>query len=162
MSNDNEINSDKAAWQAEQARLDLEAERARAKEGKAKARKARAAKRKLERIARDLEKSGDITDWESEFASSLSERLDKYDSAFRDPEKGGRGEALSYGQKAIVSQLKKKAKGGGMKRSGFSHKQRKFTPRVRDLDAIEPDEAPMRPPRPAGGKPFLRIVKDDD
>lgn len=160
------VDSDKAAWQAEQARLDLEAERERVKSAKSKARKAKAAKRKVERLARELEKSGDITEWETEFTQSLSERLDKYDSAFRDPEKGGRGEALSYGQKAIVSQLKKKSK-GGLKRSGFKPKaKQKFTPRVRQLDEDYNKDAPLEDPQPppaqeppVKGKPFLRLVE---
>jgi len=162
---------EKKRWQEEQAHLDREAEKQREKDKKSKARKARKARRNVERLARDLSAKDDLTEWEAEFTESLSERLDEFGSAFRDPEKGGRGEALSYGQKAIVSQLKKKASGEGMKRSGFKSKKTKFTPRVRQLDEDFEDgktpaakEVPQKRPleRPPVGKPFLRIVKDDE
>ncbi len=188
---------DKKAWQAEQEALDEQASAQRAKDEKARARKARKAIRRAERLKRELSKSGDLTDWEEEFTSSISERLSEYDSAFRDPEKGARGDALSYGQKAIMSQLSKKAKqakrdgiqknnsendGSDLepskpaykKRSSFKSKKPKFTPRIRQLDEDFCDEPPQlgpkekiesqseRPPRPPIGKPFLRIVKNDD
>jgi len=159
---------------------DPELEKQREKDRRAKARKARAAKRKLERLSKDLSEADDLTDWEEEFAESLSERLEKYESGFSDPEKGGRNEALSYGQKKIVSQLRKKDKdnksGKGLRRTGFKSKSSKFKPRVRQLDE-EFDAAPEQPagstpisqqampkaapPRPPVGKPFLRIVKSD-
>lgn len=159
---------------------DLEREKQREKDRRAKARKARAAKRKLERLSKSLEDVEDLTDWESEFAESLSERLDKYDSGFVDPEKGGRNEALSYGQKKIVSQLRKKDKdnksGKGLRRSGFKSKGPKFTSRVRQIDddfddapplpSISEKATPKFPPPnrlpPPKGKPFLRIVKNDE
>lgn len=118
-----------------------------------------------------------MTEWETEFAEGVSERLDKFGSAFADPEKGGRGEALSYAQKKVVSSLKKKAAGkderGGddkdyPKRSSFKSKKPKFTPRVRQLDEDFDDEPPQLPKAPAKpeappvkGKPFLRIVRND-
>lgn len=181
---------DTKAWQAEQEVLDAQADAQRAKDVKARARKARKAVRRAERLKRELSKSGDLTEWEEEFTSSISQRLDTYDSAFRDPEKGRRGDALSYGQKAIMSQLSKKAKkvkkakGSALensddnidrskrdhrKRSSFKSKKPKFTPRVRQLDEDFSDEQsqalPMDEPRqsrPPIGKPFLRIVKDGD
>ncbi len=158
--------------------IDPEVEKQREKDRRAKARKARAAKRKLERLSKDLSEADDLTEWEEEFAGSLSERLEKYNSGFYDPEKGGRNEALSYGQKKIVSQLRKKDKdnksGKGLRRTGFKSKTPKFKPRVRQLDddfedtrlpqplgdqAVPPPAA--APPRPPVGKPFLRIVKTD-
>ena len=156
-------------WQEEQEQLERAAEKPRDKEVKAKARKAKAAKRKVQRLAAELTQKEDLTQWEAEFTQSLSERLDEFGSAFADPEKGGRGEPLSYGQKAIVRQLKKKAKGEGLKRSGFKSKASKFTPRVRQLDeSFDDEDAPAPPPRdpnvierPKPGKPFLRIVKND-
>lgn len=157
-------------------------EKQREKDEKSRERKARNARRKLERLARDLAKKDDLTDWETEFAEGVSERLDKFGSAFADPEKGGRGEALSYAQKKVVSSLKRKAKdnrksgsaeaeekpGGFKPRSSFKSKKPKFTPRVRQLDedfedAVEPakPEIPEAPERPPKGKPFLRIVRDE-
>lgn len=162
---------------------DPELEKQREKDKRAKARKARAAKRKLERLSKDLSEADDLTEWEEEFAGSLSERLEKYNSGFYDPEKGGRNEALSYGQKKIVSQLRKKDKdnksGKGLRRTGFKSKSPKFKPRVRQLDddfddaaQTPPGAKPISeqampkspsppPPRPPVGKPFLRIVKSD-
>ncbi|WP_017931581.1 hypothetical protein [Robiginitomaculum antarcticum] len=148
------------------------------KERRAKARKARAAKRKLERLSKSLEEVDDLTDWEAEFSESLSERLEKFDSGFVDPEKGGRNEALSYAQKKIFSQLRKKDKdhnsGKGLRRSSFKSKGPKFSPRVRQLDD-DFEDAPVSerarakaPPvampsaPPPKGKPFLRIVKPDE
>ena len=164
--------------------IDPELEKQREKDKRAKARKARSAKRKLERLSKDLSEADDLTEWEEEFAGSLSERLEKYSSGFYDPEKGGRNEALSYGQKKIVSQLRKKDKdnksGKGLRRTGFKSKSPKFKPRVRQLDddfdaapdrASDQADAPKPisqqampkgpPPRPPVGKPFLRIVKSD-
>lgn len=172
---------EKKAWQEQQAALDAQALKQREKDEKARARKARKAKHKVERLKRELSKSGDLTDWEDEFAGSISERLTEYDSAFRDPEKGRSDEALSYAQKAIVSQLSKKAKkaksgevelGGFKPRSSFKSKKPKWTPCVRQLDEEFEAEAPPKPQapnphsdsptRPPVGKPFLRIVKDDE
>ena len=160
--------------------IDPELEKQREKDRRAKARKARAAKRKLERLSKDLSDADDLTEWEEEFAESLTERLEKYDSGFYDPEKGGRNEALSYGQKKIVSQLRKKDKdnksGKGLRRTGFKSKGKTFKPSVRQLDEdfdakggdspapkpISEQAMPKPPPsRPPVGKPFLRIVKSD-
>jgi len=56
----------------------------------------------LERLARDLAKKDDLTDWETEFAQGVSERLDKFGSAFADPEKGGRQNSrLGLNRKAL-------------------------------------------------------------
>ena len=194
---------EKKAWQEQQAALDVAQSAQRDKDEKARARKARKAKRRLERLKRELSKSGDLTDWEDEFTSSVTQRLTQYDSAFSDLEKGGRGDALSYGQKAIVSQLTKKAKKANetpnlesdpesgpesdsydpdapqkttfKPRSSFKSKKSKFTPRVRQLDGSFDDEpaplpaklkplrsAPKEPAPPPVGKPFLRIVKNDN
>ncbi len=168
---------DKKEWQAAQAERDKAAEKQREKDEKSRERKARNAKRKLERLARDLAKKEDLTEWETEFAQGVSERLDKFGSAFADPEKGGRGEALSYAQKKVVSSLKKKAAGkdsgeksGFKPRSSFKSKKPKFSPRVRQLDEdFAPDDSGAKPEaqtspqseRPPKGKPFLRIVRDD-
>lgn len=106
-----------------------------------------------------MAKSDDLTEWETEFAEGVSERLDTFGSAFADPEKGGRGEALSYAQKKVVSSLKRKAKDSRKSgadddyldddedanstfkpRSSFKSKRPKFKPRVRQLDEDFEDE----------------------
>jgi len=164
---------DKKQWQAEQELRDKAIQKQREKNEKAKVRKARNAQRKLDRLRAKLKKTGDLTDWENEFSESVSERLDKYGSAFQDPEKGSRSEALSYAQKKVVSSLNKKAKGGtaepGLKnKRGFKSKNPKFTPRVRNIEDDMPDLAsgateevfiPKYEPSPKKLKPYLRIVK---
>lgn len=160
----------KAEWQAEQLAL----ERAREKEKRAQARKAKTALRKLRRIKSELDLAGDTTDWEAEFSESVTERLEEFGSAFADPAKGGYGEALSYAQKSVIAQMKRKAKqikeekracdagedpnnstfkprsSFQSKGSGFKRKGKAFTPRVRDINDDMDDEAPrdqMPPPR---------------
>lgn len=138
---------DKKKWQAEQEANDAAREKQREKDERARARKARNAKRKIERLKQKLAESGDLTEWEEEFSTGVTERLTKFDSAFVDREKGRSDDALSYAQKRIVSQLSKKAKGekdekSGFKRgSSFKSKKPKFTPRVRQLDDDFEDDA---------------------
>lgn len=162
---------DKREWQEQQAARNAALEKQREKDEKAKIRSARNAQRKLERLRRTLKEKGELTEWEEEFSDSVTERLDKFGSAFADPEKGRRSDALSFAQKKIVSALNKKAKGesknsGFKSKGGFKSKNKGFTPRVRNLEDDMPEEAdppeayipeytPERPKRP-----FLRIVKD--
>ena len=226
---------DKQQWQADQAARDAQLEKQRERERKARERSARNAARKLERLHRTLKESGEITDFEDEFADSVSERLDKFGTAFANPELGRPGDALSAAQKKVVAGMNRKVKDarkaakaerlgkthgktedddrprsnstfrnkGGFKQSSFKSKS-KYTPRVRQLDeeweeehtppepvtktpapgsireqalrAVKtPPEASDRPEpfiprytpdappeRPPVGKPFLRIVKNDD
>ena len=146
-------------------------EKQREKDEKARARKARNAKRKLERLRTKLKETDELTDWEDEFSESVTERLEKYGSAFNDREKGGASDALSFAQKKVVAALNKKAKGektGSRFKSkgGFKSKKPKFTPRVRNIDddfedtaeeALAPTPVPERPKRP-----FLRVVSNND
>ena len=169
---------DKQQWQAEQAARDAAIKSQREKWAKARIRAAKNAQRKIDRLSRKLAEKGELTDWEEEFTESVTERLDKFGSAFHDPEKGRPADALSFAQKKVVSALNKKARdaktdpdGGAGKayktrkplkaRKGFSKKG--FTPRVRQIEddlidesaeAFIPEIAPTddRPP-------FLRIVK---
>ena len=85
-----------------------ENEKARLKDKRTKIRRARSALRKLENARLELEALGEITDWELEFISSVSKRLDLYDAAFANPELGGRLEALSGRQKQVLSAMRKK------------------------------------------------------
>lgn len=160
---------DKQQWQAEQAARDFALEKQREKDKKVKARAARNAQRKLDRLRHKLKESGELTDWEDEFSESVSERLDKYGSAFQDPEKGRRNDALSFAQKKVVAALNKKAKGEKKSdfksRGGFKNKSN-FTPRVRQIEDDMPDTEnevfipEYRPEKPK--KPFLRVVNNSD
>lgn len=148
---------DKQQWQAEQAARDAVLDKQRDKERKARERSARNAQRKLERLHRTLKQKGEITDFEDEFAESVTERLDQFGSAFHDLEKGRPGDALSFAQKRVVASMNRKVKelkkrpvsdGKAIEsdtlqrprynrtrsRSSFRPKRPKFTPRVRQLD----------------------------
>ncbi len=169
---------DKQQWQAEQAERERITEREREKFARLKARSARNAQRKIDRLRAKLKDAGDLTDWEEEFSESVSERLDKFGSAFQDPQKGRPADALSFAQKRVVAALKQKAKGkdkdkGQEKGSGFRSKggfkskaKPKFTPRVRHLeDEMGDDETEnvflpeYKADNETPKKPFLRIVK---
>ena len=90
---------------------------------------------KLRRTAARAEADGapDLSNWESEFLESVEERLETYGSAFNDPEKGDREEALSRLQSHKLKEIDKKARGkepkSGLKRSSF---RRKPHPRADD------------------------------
>jgi len=153
---------DKREWQEQQAVRDAALEKQREKEKKARERSARNARRKLERLHKTLKERGELTDWEDEFSQSVTERLDKFGSAFQDREKGRPGDALSFAQKKVISSLKAKSKGktrSGMRRgSGFKGKA-KFQPRERHLDAELPEERPANTDKPnKTQRPFLRLV----
>ena len=51
----------------------------------------------------------ELTDWEGEFLESLEERLEKYGSAFADPDLGAICGALSLRQGLKLKQIKQKA-----------------------------------------------------
>lgn len=176
---------DKQQWQAEQAAHDAAIEKQREKERRARERSARNAQRKLERLHRTLREREDLSEFEEEFAESVSERLDKFGSAFADLEKGRPGDALSFAQKRVVAQMNKKVKALKRRaaaadddtetlkrprydrrpaRSSFKSKSKsKWAPNVRQLDETfedAPTEADTaEPDRPPVGRPALRIVK---
>lgn len=165
---------DKQQWQAEQAARDAALEKQRESEHKARERSARNAKRKLERLHKKLTETGELTEWEGEFAESVTERLDEYGSAFNDREKGRPGDALSFAQKRVVASLNKKVKdarkdkmraaqdsdaeGGTVdaldakpaykQRSSFKSKGPKFIPRVRNIEDDMVDDPPAAKPQP--------------
>ncbi len=177
---------DKRQWQEEQAARDAALDAQRAKWAKAKERAARNAQRKIDRLARKLSEQGQLTDWEEEFTGSVGERLDKFGSAFQDPEKGRPADALSFAQKRVVAALNKKVKGEqkakgekcekakergprkAMKAGSGFKKKSNFQPRVRDIyEDLEPaahesiDSEPFIPEVPPTDlkPPFLRVVK---
>ncbi|MEM6899389.1 MAG: hypothetical protein AAF583_06435 [Pseudomonadota bacterium] len=120
--------------------------------------KKRKALRKLRKAAKRAEAEGGpgLSDWEREFVDEVEERVEKYGSAFADPEKGPLSEPLSQRQMQKLKEIDKKSRGqGGLKRSSFKNKNQgqSFTPRGRDInDDVEVDE---RPPPPAGRGPRL-------
>jgi hypothetical protein len=90
-----------------------EAERARAK---------RAALKALKKARKAADLAGiKLSDWEGEFLGSVEQRVERYGKAFRDPEKGGPGTALSMLQTQKLKEIGTKAKGQktGLRRKGF-------------------------------------------
>jgi hypothetical protein len=80
-----------------------EADRARAK---------RAALKALKKARKAAELSSvKLSDWEGEFLGSVEGRVERYGKAFRDPEKGGPGAALSMLQTQKLKEIEGKAKG---------------------------------------------------
>lgn len=71
----------------------------------------RATVRALERARKDAEASGvDLSAWEDEFLSSVTQRVKTYGRAFADPEKGALGTTLSMRQGIKLKQIRKKVK----------------------------------------------------
>lgn len=52
-----------------------------------------------------------LSDWEGEFLGSVETRVERFGRAFRDPEKGGPGAALSMLQAQKLKEITGKAKG---------------------------------------------------
>ncbi len=75
-------------------------------------RKTTKALRKLRRVAeRATEEGGPgLTTWEKDFVEGVTERLETYGSAFRDPSKGRLEEALSARQAQITRVIDKKSR----------------------------------------------------
>lgn len=73
-------------------------------------------KRATLRALKKAKKTADIaqvklSDWEGEFLGSVEERVERFGRAFRDPEKGGPGAALSMLQAQKLKEIVAKAKG---------------------------------------------------
>lgn len=80
-----------------------EADRARAK---------RAALKALKRARKAADAAQvKLSDWEGEFLGSVEGRVERFGRAFRDPEKGGPGAALSMLQAQKLKEIAVKAKG---------------------------------------------------
>jgi hypothetical protein len=119
-------------------------------------RKTRKALRKLRRAADRAEGEGGpgLTDWEKDFVTGVTTRLEKYGSAFRDPGKGRLEEALSSRQAHVTRAIEKK-----------SRKAAKPSP-----EPAESDDAAKPAPRPRSTlrakprpdwKPRGRDINDD-
>ncbi|MEO0466850.1 MAG: hypothetical protein AAF216_09925 [Pseudomonadota bacterium] len=122
-------------------------------------RKKRKALRQLRKAA-ELAEAGlgpPLSDWEREFLDEVEQRIETYGSAFGDASKGDLEEPLSALQKVKLKEIDKKARGKGLKRSGF--KSRPASP-CADEDIVPDDvpaEEPPPPPRPSG-PPKFRII----
>ena len=73
------------------------------KTSKALRRLKRVAERAAERAA--AEGAPGLTGWEKDFVAGVSERLETYGSAFRDPTKGALEEAINFKGPALVNCL---------------------------------------------------------
>jgi len=94
-----------------------EAENARAK---------RSALKALRRARKAAEVSSiKLSDWEEEFLGSVETRVERYGRAFRDPEKGGPGTALSMLQSQKLKEIAGEANGrkSGLRRKPFDNKR---------------------------------------
>ena len=129
--------------------------------------KTRRALRRLERArkaAADSDKAKvDLSEWEGEFLGSLEERLEKFGSAFNDPDKGNTEEALSARQALKLREIEKKAKGKARKPmsrgNGFKRKSDRAAPRGRDIyDDLDDAQtgAPARPEQEPAESPHDR------
>ena len=99
------------------AKEQREAERARAQ---------RTALKALRRARKAADASSvKLSDWEGEFLGSVETRVERYGRAFRDPEKGGPGTALSMLQSLKLKEIAGKAKGrkSGVRRTSFGSKR---------------------------------------
>lgn len=130
--------------------------------------KKRKALRKLRKAAERAEAEGGpgLSDWEKEFVDEVGARVEKYGSAFADPDKGNLDEPLSALQTLKLKEIDKKSRGkGGLKRSSFKSKSKKaYTPRTRDIhgdleddlaDTPQADIPSKKAIPPKGSKPKL-------
>jgi len=87
----------------------------------------RAALNALKRARRTADKAGvELSNWEGEFLTEVTDRVKTYGRAFGDPEKGAPGEALSALQTVKLKEIAAKAKGEtkALKRRPFRRKAR--------------------------------------
>ncbi|MEM7458703.1 MAG: hypothetical protein AAF331_04490 [Pseudomonadota bacterium] len=122
-------------------------------------RKKRKALRKIRKAAMLAEQGlgPPLSDWEKQFLEEVEARIETYGSAFHDPEKGAKDEALSSLQHMKLREIDKKARGKA--KSGFGSKggfKRKSAPRVRQIDE-DIDPVPATPQR---SKPELVRARD--
>ena len=131
--------------------------------------KKRKALRKLRKAAARAEAEGGpgLSDWEKEFVEEVEARVEKYGSAFADPDKGKLDEPLSALQTRKLKEIDKKSRGkqtSFKQRSGFKSKGKKaFSPRVRDIHSDVEEEPAASPPPPIPPKGSLpKLVRAAD
>jgi hypothetical protein len=143
-------------------------------------RKTAKALRKLRRAAERATGEGGpgLTPWEQDFIEGVTQRLETFGSAFRDPGKGGLKEALSQRQTRIARVLDKKSRkgkttpeesareakmrpsqGSSLKRKTPLRSQRKSYARPRICN-LEDDMPPKSTPvlTPAEKRAALRVI----
>ena len=136
--------------------------------------KKRKALRKLRKAAEraDAENGPGLSEWEREFVEDVEMRVEKYGSAFGDPEKGNLDEPLSALQTRKLKEIDKKSRGKKSSfktRSGFSNSRKKkqaFKPRSRDIhEDVEPpgiEPAAQPPATPVQSGPAkLKLVRPE-
>ncbi len=116
--------------------------------------KTRKVLRKLRSAAKRAEAEGGpgLSDWEKEFVEEVETRLEKYGSAFADPDKGVLSDPLSILQSRKLKEIDKKSRGkdtSPKKRSGFKSSfkakpKTTYRPRARDIheDLTETETPP--------------------
>jgi len=116
--------------------------------------KKRKALRKLRKAAALAEQGlgPPLSDWEKQFLEEVEARIKTYGSAFNDPEKGARDEALSALQSIKLREIDKKARGKG--KTGFRQRkplgsQKRPNTRQLDEDIETPDTTPSPSSAPA-------------
>jgi len=135
-----------------------------------KKRKALSRLRKALLKSKDLPQDNEFTEWENEFANGLEQRLETFDSAFIDPDKGNLDEALSYLQAIKLKEIEDKAKGkkpkvwsrgGGFGRQKPAAKKYGVRSFIADDDGSEDPPEAIKPPssKPRVIKPKLTIIK---
>ncbi len=142
-------------------------EQKRERRRKAQKRKALSRIRKALVKAKELEEDQAFSDWENEFAQSLEEKLENFDSAFVDPEKGRFGDALSYRQAIKLKEIEDKAKGKKPKKwnrgNGFkSTRSKKNLKQHADAPDKEPilESVEEKPAPPSLAiKPQLKLIR---
>ena len=126
--------------------------------------KKRKALRKL-RKAQALAEQGlgpPLSDWERELLEEVEARVETYGSAFHDPDKGDLGEPLSALQQVKLKEIDKKARGKGLKRSGFKARRPAPPQAASDEETAEstdtPNVSPSSTPVPRQRGPF-RVIQ---
>lgn len=156
---------DRELWQAEQIAQEEAQAAFRDKMAKARQRSANNAKRKISRLHTKLTELGHISEFEDEFGESVLERLEKYGSAFHDPEKGRAGDGLSSAQRQVVARMNKKLKELKAKqRAGGTDEENPDADYVRTADRWKKDTAKkggFKSKRKSTFSPRIRNIEDD-
>ena len=156
---------DRKLWQAEQVAQEEAQSAYRDKMAKARQRSANNAKRKIARLHAKLTELGHISEFEDEFGESVLDRLEKYGSAFHDPEKGRAGDALSSAQRQVVARMNKKLKELKAKqKTGDSEEENPDADYVRTADRWRHDTAKtggFKSKRKSTFSPRIRHIEDE-
>lgn len=122
-------------------------------------RKTNKALRKLRRAAERASEPGGpgLTHWEKEFVEGVTDRLEKYGSAFRDPGKGRLEEALSQRQAQITRVIDKKSR----KTKSVAVVGPEGDPKAEPARSTFKRRSPMRSKAKTSWAPRVRDINDD-